>query len=107
MPEQKGKRRRTQNRSRRSDPGPAYTPPTPAARPTQPSGFRPLKGPRWNPPLWVNLTVGPLMIVAGIYFGLLQPGSKGGGQIFLLVAYLGVGIWYLYKAGVQIRNRMP
>lgn len=105
MPEQKGKRRRPQNRHRRGEPGPAYTPPTASVEPRTSSGSRSIRGPRWNPPLWVNLTVGPLMIFAGIYFGLVQ-GGGGGSRIFLLVAYLGVGIWYLYKASIQIRNRI-
>jgi len=105
MPEQKGKRRKTPNRHRRAEPGPAYTPPVVAPAQTPTTGSRPFRGPRWNPPLWVNLTVGPLMVLAGIYFGWLQPGKHTAARLFLLVAYLAVGLWYLYKASIQIRAR--
>jgi hypothetical protein len=106
MPEQKGKRRKTHNRTRRAEPGPAYTPPaTVTTRPTT-TGSRPIRGPRWNPPLWVNVIIGPLMVLAGIWFGWLQPGQHTAARLFLLVAYLAVGIWYLYKASVQIRGKL-
>jgi hypothetical protein len=106
MPEQKGKRRKTHNRTRRAEPGPAYTPPAAVtSRPTA-TGSRSIRGPRWNPPLWVNVIIGPLMILAGLWFGLLQPGQHTTARLFLLVAYLAVGIWYLYKASVQIRAKL-
>lgn len=53
--------------------------------------------------MWVNLSVGPVMIAAGLWFGLLQPGSH---NFVLLVAYLIVGGWYVYRGAMQIRARM-
>ena len=47
------------------------------------------------------------MLGAGLWFGLLQPGAMNGSRVFLLVAYMAVGVWYLYRAGIQIRDRQP
>ena len=105
MPVQKGKRRKPQRRrTRGEEPGPAFTAPSTQndVAPSRGGTARPLRGPRWNPPLWLNLTIGPLMIAAGLYFGLLQPGARSSGRLFLLVAYLAVGVWYLVRAGMQI-----
>jgi hypothetical protein len=104
MPEQKGKRRKPQRRGARSVPGPAYTEPSP--EPATRSGMGRPRRAGWNAPLWINIPVGIAMLIAGVYFGLLQSGSITGPRIFLLVAYLGVGVWYLYRASIQIRARM-
>jgi hypothetical protein len=105
MPIQKGKKRRPQRRRNQGEPGPSYT--APVTTPTTPSGrASPIRGPRFNAPLWVNLLIGPLMIVAGIYFGLIQSKNHSGTSLLLLVAYIGIGVWYLYRASIQIRQRM-
>jgi hypothetical protein len=104
MPEQKGKRRKPQRRGARSEPGPAYTEPSPQA-PERNIG-RARRRAAWNAPLWINIPVGVAMLIAGIYFGLLQAGAITAPRIFLLVAYLAVGVWYLYRASIQIRARM-
>jgi hypothetical protein len=46
------------------------------------------------------------MLVAGVYFGLLQPGAITAARIVLLIAYIAIGIWYLYRASNQLRARM-
>jgi hypothetical protein len=46
------------------------------------------------------------MLIAGVYFGLLQPGALTAARIVLLVAYIAIGSWYLYRASVQLRARM-
>jgi hypothetical protein len=58
-----------------------------------------------NAPLWINLLVGPVMIIAGLWFGLLQPGPHTVWRLALLAGYVLVGGWYLYRAANQIRER--
>jgi hypothetical protein len=106
VPEQKGKKRKPQRRRSSGDAGPSYTPPAQSDSSSRPErGARPVMRGRMNAPLWINLLVGPIMIIAGLWFGLLQPGAQSGWRLALLAGYLVVGGWYLYRAAQQIRAR--
>jgi hypothetical protein len=71
----------------------APAPPARASRPTRRRG--------WQGPLWLNVTLGVIMIVGGVIFTAIN--SAGG--FFVLVAYWAVGGFYLYRAYRQYQEK--
>lgn len=100
MPVTKGKKKTKRERRRFGsisvrEPGESPAPaPARAARPVRRRG--------WQGPLWLNATLGGVMILAGIIAVLLRQ------PVFILVAYWALGGIYLYRAYRQyLAKRSP
>ncbi|HEX6510568.1 MAG TPA: hypothetical protein VF221_23310 [Chloroflexota bacterium] len=105
MPVQKGKRRkRPRNRVPRDAGDDIAEQAAPAA--TRASGSRPASRQRRQPPPWLNVTLGTVMVVAGSYFTIVAPGGLGTpGRLILLLGYFLIAGYYFGKAYRQYRRR--
>lgn len=105
MPVPKGKQRRKPRNRVRRGPVEEVTSPAPAPAGRQRAG-RGIARARRQPPLWLNVTLGIIMVVAGTYFTLFSPGGLSiPARVGLLVGYLAVGGYYFFKAYRQYRER--
>lgn len=105
MPVQKGKqRRKPRNRTRReltreTVESPNVTAPTTRAR-------NPVRRTRRQPPMWLNVTLGVIMVVAGTYFTIFSPGGLGtAARLILLLGYFLIAGYYFGKAYRQYKRR--
>jgi hypothetical protein len=56
--------------------------------------------------MWVNVGLGVVMLVAGIYFTEIAPGGLSTtARLILLVGYVGIAAYYFFKAYRQYRRR--
>ena len=105
MPERKGKRRRRpRNRPARGvltvDEDEAPPVPARSARPAR------TVRKRWQPPFWVNVTLGGGMLIFGLLFFILPQRGVGTNQkVLLFIGYLVVAGFYLVQAYRQYRAR--
>ena len=106
MPVQKGKRRKRPRRRGSGGLAPAadeVVEPSPAVGKR---AARPIMRRGWEPPLWVNATVGVVLFVLGIFFMMApNPGFSGGVNVFILLGYFALAGLYLGKALRQYRRR--
>src|SRR5579872_1594839 len=105
MPVPKGKqRRKPRNRVRRDLTSEVAEPtPTPAAKSR---GSRPVGRTRRQPPLWLNVTLGVIMVVAGTYFTIFSPGGLAlVARLILLLGYFLIAGYYFGKAYRQYKRR--
>jgi hypothetical protein len=105
MPVPKGKqRRKPRNRVRRDLTGAAVEPAVasvPKAR-----GSKPIGRARRQPPLWLNVTLGFVMVIAGTYFTIFSPGGLGtAARLILLLGYFLIAGYYFGKAYRQYKRR--
>ncbi len=105
MPVPKGKqRRKPRNRVRRDLTSTAVEPATAPAAKTRSS--RSAGRSRRQPPLWLNVTLGIIMVVAGTYFTLFSPGGLSLiARLILLLGYFLVAGYYFGKAYRQYKRR--
>jgi hypothetical protein len=105
MPVQKGKQRRKPRNRVRRDPSNESVEfsgvAAPKARASKPVGRA-----RRQPPLWLNVTLGLIMVVAGTYFTIFSPGGLGTvARLILLLGYFLIAGYYFGKAYRQYRRR--
>lgn len=105
MPVPKGKqRRKPRNRVRRDLTSEAVEPTAAPAAKTRNS--RPVRRSRRQPPLWLNVTLGIIMVVAGTYFTIFSPGGlRLAARLILLLGYFLVAGYYFGKAYRQYKRR--
>ena len=105
MPVPKGKqRRKPRNRVRRDLTTTAVE--TETAPATKTRNSRPVRRSRRQPPLWLNVTLGFIMVVAGTYFTIFSPGGLGLiARLILLLGYYLVAGYYFGKAYRQYKRR--
>lgn len=106
MPIQKGKqRRKPRNRIRRETTEELAAPSVVA--PSKARSAKPLRPARRQPPLWLNVTLGLVMVVAGTYFTIFSPGGLGtAARLILLLGYFLIAGYYFGKAYRQYRRRI-
>jgi hypothetical protein len=63
----------------------------------------------WQPPMWVNLMFGTIIITAGVVFflGFQVNGLGTGARLLFLVGYFALGGLYLGRAFRQYRSAHP
>ena len=99
MPVAKGKKKTKRERRRfGSASSPALSEDAPAVRT---KAAQPARRRGWQGPLWLNLTLGLVMIVGGVIFTAIN--SAGG--FWILLAYWAVGGFYLYRAYRQYQAK--
>ena len=105
MPVPKGKqRRKPRNRVRRELTGVASEPAEAPATKTR--GSKPVGRTRRQPPLWLNVTLGFVMVIAGTYFTIFSPGGLGtAARLILLLGYYLIAGYYFGKAYRQYKRR--
>lgn len=105
MPIQKGKqRKKPRNRARRDPSSEIVEPSAPAVSKTR--SARQVGRSRRQPPLWLNVVLGVIMVVAGTYFTIFVPGGLGpAARIILLLGYFLIAGYYFGKAYRQYRRR--
>jgi hypothetical protein len=60
---------------------------------------------RRQPPLWLNVTLGIIMVVAGTYFTIFSPGGLGTtARLILLLGYFLIAGYYFGKAYRQYKR---
>ena len=105
MPVPKGKqRRKPRNRIRRElSSAPVESTPIPTAKSR---GSRSARPARRQTPMWLNITLGVIMVVAGTFFTVVSPGGLGTvARIILLLGYFIIAGYYFGKAYRQYRRR--
>jgi uncharacterized membrane-anchored protein len=98
MPVAKGKKKTKRERRRFGSATPIA--PNEDAGPAQGKAAKPVRRRGWEGPLWLNITVGVIMVLAGIIFTV----TSGTGIVFL-VLYWAVGGFYLYRAYRQYQKK--
>jgi hypothetical protein len=105
MPVPKGKQRRKPRNRVRRDLMSTEAEPVEASAPRVRAN-RPLGRTRRQPPLWLNVTLGFIMVVAGTYFTIFSPGGLGlAARLILLLGYFLIAGYYFGKAYRQYKRR--
>jgi len=67
---------------------------------------RPVGRNRRQPPVWLNVTLGIIMVVAGTYFTIFSPGGLAlVARLILLLGYFLIAGYYFGKAYRQYKRR--
>jgi hypothetical protein len=105
MPVPKGKqRRKPRNRVRRAPTNESAEASSVAAPKT--SAGKTMRRARRQPPLWLNILLGLIMVVAGPYFTFFTSGGLAiPARVILLLGYFLIGGYYFVKAYRQYRER--
>lgn len=105
MPVPKGKQRRKPRNRVRRDLSTTTLEPATVTAPKSRSN-KPARRGRRQPPLWMNVTLGFVMVVAGTYFTIFSPGGLGlGARAILLLGYFLIAGYYFGKAYRQYKRR--
>lgn len=105
MPIQKGKqRRKPRNRTRRDLDEESVVPSSQS--PARASAAKPVRRTRRQPPMWLNIMLGLIMVVAGPYFTIFAPGGLAlPARGILLLGYFLIAGYYFLKAYRQYRAK--